>query len=737
MATDAPDPSDDAIDQALRRVSVSRAIRGRMTPAQLFPDAALDRMLTAVVVPGGLVDRVRAGLADPAHANRGIDLDHVSNVVNRGPWPAEIVTPRYARSAPAWWRGVHRSVMSFVRDVSAVAAAIVVMAGMFAAGMGLSEWLARTGEPQPARRWPGGRETAGTDAPRSSTRDRAPQADTVARADAPRGKPSNPSSASAVASAPEGESADGPDIVERRAAAHSLTVRGALDVTSRSGGDLGMRGAAVAAVTRRRVPRDRGFDLAFEIQHGESPFIDPSAHVSLVNDTPPLTTRTDSFDAALEALRSGRKLPAGMVRAEHVVAAMSAPDVVGAEAAEPQPALSLYGVRSLRTAPPSVLVEVAVTAPPIHRQDVAPLAATIVLDRSAAAGTPPAWQSICRGVESVAALMRPADRVTVIVAASRPLVVVDRGDAAALEEASRLLAAMPIDSGVDLDAAIRLALAADGGRARQSCVVVSCRDSLERSRDDAAAAFAAWQRGAVGEAVGDDADEAHSPAFVLVSGASWNVPDDGPGSRGDVGRDSAAIRRGLVEAVFRGSAVVVRDCRVTVSMNPSVVASYRLIGHRHSAVDSVSPGEVPAVDLVAGETARAVYEVVMKATAAAGAAKATPPWMVRAALEGRLPGDRSATQVSAQAVLSAGAIEPASPLPSPRGCEIILAAEVGELLAASVHAAPARRDARAVTALARAWRERGDITSFGADVLACLERPRVGLRSNPAAFDGR
>lgn len=152
-----------------------------------------------------------------------------------------------------------------------------------------------------------------------------------------------------------------------------------------------------AATFRRSVPGMRGFDLAFEMVHGEAPFVDPSVAPGLAVDRPPLVFATDSFDRVwpLPAGRQRRAELAGL-RVEHLFAALSA----RAPAAE----------RDERPGRPTYLVEVCVGAPAVSGaavDNVPPGDATLVLDHSAAPGAMPLWLSACRGLAAALRHRRP------------------------------------------------------------------------------------------------------------------------------------------------------------------------------------------------------------------------------------------------------------------------------------------------------------------------------------------
>jgi hypothetical protein len=72
--------------------------------------------------------------------------------------------------------------------------------------------------------------------------------------------------------------------------------------------------------------------------------------------------------------------------------------------------------------------------------------------------------------------------------------------------------------------------------------------------------------------------------------------------------------------------------------------------------------------------------------------------------------------------------DPRVGLPSPHGCELLLAVGLGELAAASVHAEPWRESAAGIAALASRWQARGDVTPFGETLIRVIDRQVVGPR---------
>jgi Ca-activated chloride channel family protein len=455
------------------------------------------------------------------------------------------------------------------------------------------------------------------------------------------------------------------------------------------------------SAARRIVPRVPQFDLAFEMAYGESPFITPA---TLATDRPPLTMGTDSFDALCGW--AGRRPPAEVVaglRTEEILAALPAP----AGDTAPGPALAIHAVRSLRGRPETCLMEVRVTAGPLPRPTGAAIDSVLALDRYAGS-EPLLWQRICRALKDVANLMRPDDRLTVVVGGRRPRLAGDRLDAAGVRRLAETLAAEPAAATAEFDATMRAAIRERERLGGRPLVVLASVEAVERASDEGRVAVAAWRESLVTSS--GRVQPAEATRFVIVDPAQRAVRGVTNPEFWPTAADGRQVARDLVERVFGVAGLTARQCRLEVSFDPKVVATYRLVGHRQSAMESLASGPAPAIDLHAGETVRVVYEVIPKA--ADGRA-------VTAKLSFRPTGvaaDRVAT-----ATLSLKAVE-SDALPSPHGCELVLAVALGDIASGSPHAGPRGAAIQAVADLAAAWRSRGDVGPGGAMLLDACDR---------------
>ena len=684
------------IDEALRNVPLPAGLTDRLTPEALFDDAALDRLLSRVALPEGLGDRVRAAAFAPARG-RGVDLDRAAEKL---PVATTSTVPQPRRLLGRW-------AVALARPAAAVALSLAGIGGLILTGLEFSRRMepatprpALVMQPKPVHPAAAPRETAVGMAIDEAS---------------PALEPADP-----LAAAPGPVATDTGDLavtMPEQFTAPAPVVRGAA-VGAAADPPLpgtGMRIVPIPrAEPRRSVPRVAGFDMAFEISHGESPFIDPRVATALQVDRPPLTMRTDAFESWIAfAGRKPRSANAASMRTEELLAAMPA----GAATADPQ--VAIRAVRSLRGRPESCLVEVCVTAPAMARDGAAPVDAVLVLDRYSGS-EPLLWPRVCRALGAVADQMRAADRISVVVGGRRPRVAGDRLDAAGLRRLAVALATEPTVDATDFDATIRLAIREAGHAPARALIVVANAESVDRARGEGLAAVSAWRESLA--AAGPEAGRRAAVRFVLVDPMEPTVREPLEPGFGRTPADAVAIGRAMLEQVFAASTLTARQCRLEVAFDPRAVAAYRLVGHRQSAMESLAGGGPPPVDLHAGDVVRVVYELVPLAMqdAAVTATLACRPIGA--------DGERTVT-----AALPLRGIE-SGPLPTPHGCELLLAVAIGELATASPHAGPRGLVAQSAADLAAAWRTRGDVTPYGNALLDAAERGGIlkAAKSAPA-----
>ncbi|MEX1076234.1 MAG: hypothetical protein WED27_07245 [Pirellulales bacterium] len=709
------------IDEVLRDIAVPVELPRSVRPEALFADDQLDRLLAGVVVPADLAERVhaRVGTRIPRRRNGAIDLkrftrDHEAASEADGP-----------RAAPRHRERTARGLLGLARETASVVMALGLAGLIAVAGVEFSRRLEG-----PVSRVA---HTANSRAPSPANESR-PRSEPPARVapDADRGGIERTVAAAPLVDQPDDSSL--PAVGDVLAAPHAVAATDAALTTAGETaprvvprvlgapmwpapeealqGPPAMTTVDVPGDSRRHVPRVRGYDLAFEMTIGEQPFIDPAADPTLAVSRPPLTLRSTGFETLVSGEPRGRK----KIRAEEVLAAVPARSAAAFDG--PAVRLDIYQVRSpLRRLEnrPSILLEVAASAGRIQGaagDETAPVESTIMVDQ-AAAGDPAVWPRICRGLGAVATHMAPADRVTVVLCGPRPRVAVRAANAAQLAAVAADLEWLPATASSDLSAGL------DAAAPARRVVVIAHSSSLDGSRGGVREALSAWHTAL--SATGGDSlscNPAGGTRFIVLDPATPSPSRHGDPTFGRTSPDAVSISRALLQQVTGRDTLVARHCELELRIDPREVARYRLIGHRQSAIESLADVVPGGIDLHAGETVRAVYEIVPhNGTDRIALATASLTW--------RTPGGSSerieATPRGATSELGAG-------LPSSHGCEILLAAGLGELAAGSGHMD--RRQAALLTTalekLAADWNRRGDVTQFAAALMRTMDRSAGG-----------
>ncbi len=705
---------DPPFDDRLRQVPLPAGLQAGVRIERLFDDAAIDRLVGRVAIPSGLAERVRSAARPGTGGSGVVDLSRFAIRATPARPAVTAGNPRRVRLG---------GLVRLAREAGAVATALGLALLVALTGIEVSRRLeGPLAVPMDGSGAPPEMEFTGP-APETPPHPQPPSGEERAEfAHAPAAVALSPSGGAV----PDGlsEPRNGRQVT---GSASSAATRPAAAEPAR--GSVIARGAPVVAfgwqtpptmstvapprASRRTVPRSPAFDLAFEMAHGEAPFVDPSADPDLAIDRPPLTLATDGFDALLESgLTRRARFGDRPVRVEEVLAAMPPPPALVA-AGDGAVRLGLHAVPSGRMVGgiPTLLLEAAVYVPGDTGPGAEPLRTTLILDQSAA-GEGRAWPRICRGLAAVAARLEPAARISVILCGSRPRVAIRDAAPAAIVAAAASWERLPPAASADLDAGLALA----GAEASQSSrtIVVAHAVTLDRGRAAVADALAEWHR-SVATAGGDTvtcSPRMNGPRFVIIDPSATELGGGIEPTFGRTGSDAAAIRRELVRQVTGRPSLVARQCRLEIRFDPARVARYRVIGHRQSAVESLAADAASGTDLHAGETARVVYEVVPRRAAGADLATAVLTWRSpdggthRLAADDQGRDDRGGTAVS------------------PHGRSLLLAVWLGEFAGGSAHQADGGRQLARLTAIADAWRSEGTITPFAATLADILDAAR-------------
>lgn len=259
------------------------------------------------------------------------------------------------------------------------------------------------------------------------------------------------------------------------------------------------------------------------------------------------------------------------------------------------------------------LVRIAMKVPAAGRGANQPLRLTVLLDTSGSMERDDRVASVRRAFASLASLLGPADRVTLIGFSRQPRLLADQvpGDRAAT--LTDVIARTPAEGGTNMEAALRLA----GEKARaqyeagaQNRIVLLTDGAANLGNADpeqlGKQIAALRQQGVAFDACGvglDGLDDRVLEALTRKGDGRYyviNSPEEA----------DASFARKLAGA-FRPAA---ENVKVQVRFNPSRVVAYRLIGfeqHRLRAEDFRND-KVDAAELAAEEDAVALYQVEVR-----------------------------------------------------------------------------------------------------------------------------
>ena len=352
-------------------------------------------------------------------------------------------------------------------------------------------------------------------------------------------------------------------------------------------------------------PRIRGYDMLFQLRHGEQPFVSPAGHKLLRVCRVPFTFRTSSYDLAAASVAEG-KLPAHEeIRVEDFLAAQryALPTAPAAglalhAAASPAP-LGEPGLHLLQ-----LIVQGGKASNP-RRQGVRLI---VVVDTSSAMQFEARWKTIHRALANLGRQLTPGDRLTLIGFAERPRVLAED---ATRDELEKLLASGALE---------QTAGSADFAQAIQSaCEAVQAVPSSEVRRVVFVTA---------GRAEFNDTARTRSRESLLQLAAAnipWRIvrmsPTDDDALWGDLARRASGrtcavtsadgLYAVLLECLSGRPQTVAHGVSMRITFNPQAVTSYRMLGHA-SATLTGEAGDPLEIDLDAEQTASSMFELWLK-----------------------------------------------------------------------------------------------------------------------------
>ncbi len=375
-------------------------------------------------------------------------------------------------------------------------------------------------------------------------------------------------------------------------------------------------GALARGISPPRVP---GYDLMFQLKHGEHPFTSPSAHASLATSRIPFTFRTASYDLASRSLRAGQLPPTDEVRVEDFLAAQE-------YILPPAPAggLMLYAAGSVSPLGSDGLhlLDLTVQAAAHNARAHAPVRLIVAMDTSSQMRGGARWEAVRRALAKLARAMNDSDRLTLIGSAEQSRVLAYNSTRHELQtwlESD----ALPTPTG-SANVALAIESASTAARAGQSraatrlIVITGDRNDINeadlptstRALAELADGGIAWQ--IVRVATSDGGDQ-----WSQLARAAHGKVTPAP--------SAAEIYDALLENLAGHSTTVAGGATLKLTFNPQVVTGYRLLGHDSTTITGPSADPL-SIDLHADQTATGLYELWIKPGGDALVATAELTW---------------------------------------------------------------------------------------------------------------
>ncbi len=352
-------------------------------------------------------------------------------------------------------------------------------------------------------------------------------------------------------------------------------------------------------------PRVRGYDLLFQLKHGEHPWVMPAAGGALRVSRVPFTFRTSSYDQAVASIAHGRLPEPHEIRVEDFLAAQR---YVLPAAPPAHVVLHAAGCPSPLGTPGPQLLQFVIQAGSAPQPKHAATQLVAVIDTSSAMQVGARSKTVRRALGKLAAQMDANDRLTVIGFAESPRVIAEsatRADILALVAAGLF---DDLGGSADIQSAIRAAHetaeALPAQQTRRVLFVTASDGALDapQARDaqetfqQLAAAGVAWQ--VVRLSTGGDA-------------AAWSKLARASGGKATTANSADELATAAIELLTGHSSTVASRTSLKIDFNPKAITSYRMLGHEAVTLTG-DAGDPLLVDLHAGQTATCMYEVWLK-----------------------------------------------------------------------------------------------------------------------------
>lgn len=399
-------------------------------------------------------------------------------------------------------------------------------------------------------------------------------------------------------------------------------------------------------------PAASGFDWMALLRDGDLPFVSPADHPRLRTVHLPLVTDVSSYRNYRFLLDQNELIAPQDVRTEEFLAAVDYGFAPPRESA-----LELYALGGPSPWDPAKrkLLLLGIQARKAPATSRAPVEMTLVVDASLTWPGADAFAACRDAVERIAGTLQGGDRLSILLAAQRPIPLAQGIGTHNIHELSSALDRIGPQQIVDVVPAIEAAIGQAGrddgvGRKLVVCVT-SDLEHVTRSQRQRLAGLVtgAAERGVRFDVVRltpSDAPDAVSAELAAAGAGEVHV---------------AAVGSDLWPILFRlftsHSAVAAQKVALDMEFNPRVVESYRILGHEPHSIPAGEVGNRHAVELLLDQSCVAMLEVKLRESEGGAAGTARLTW--HDPLSGK---EGEATQQVSAAQFAATLAEAALPL---------------------------------------------------------------------------
>jgi len=377
---------------------------------------------------------------------------------------------------------------------------------------------------------------------------------------------------------------------------------------------------SLRGVTPPLVP---GADWQSLIIEGKHPLVSPAAHPDLRTAVVPINVSTLGYDLAWRDLSEGRLPAASNLRTEDFLASQH----YGFELPHEKP----LGLRTAAGPAPFAeagysLLQIGVLAEALRHASQEPRQLTLAIDGSRSMSQSGRLAQLQRALAQWSTTLMAEDRLSVVLLGESNELLLENGTRQGIAQLINLLGAHEAQGVMNLAGGLReaamVARSASLSSHRQRLVLLT--DGLKEVTPAFVEQLDSMAADLAREAIAVDVIQL-LPTSDTVDLRLVNLARTGHGNFHSAA-SSEAIRSALSEVAAGPNQLAAKAVKLAVTFRPEVVAEYRLIGHEPTGSGGLVGGPLE-VNMDAGQTGLALFELKLKATGGDDVGTATLTWL--------------------------------------------------------------------------------------------------------------